>query len=102
MSQKKKHTPKISEKKRLANQRNAQKSTGPRTAEGKAKSAQNARTHGLFCQEIVLMTEDRSLFIDLRREFIRLRHRNCAFAQSHLHRREQVDLIQGADLRGRS
>jgi hypothetical protein len=31
----------------LANQANAQHSTGPRTEEGKAKSAQNHRTHGL-------------------------------------------------------
>ena len=30
-----------------ANRRNAQRSTGPRTAAGKAKSAQNARRHGL-------------------------------------------------------
>jgi len=33
--------------KRLANQRNAQKSTGPRTADGKAKSALNSAKHGL-------------------------------------------------------
>jgi len=28
------------------NKRNAQRSTGPRTQAGKARSAQNARTHG--------------------------------------------------------
>src|SRR6266446_6901821 len=36
----------ISQKQRAANRANAAKSTGPRTAEGKARSAQNARSHG--------------------------------------------------------
>lgn len=36
-----------SERATLANRRNAQASTGPRTAAGKASSGQNARKHGL-------------------------------------------------------
>ena len=38
---------KTSQKRIEANRRNAQQSTGPRTAQGKAKSAQNSTTHGL-------------------------------------------------------
>ncbi len=35
------------ERQRNANQKNASKSTGPRSAEGKRRAAKNARTHGL-------------------------------------------------------
>jgi hypothetical protein len=41
-----------------ANRSNAQKSTGPRTPEGKAKVAQNALTHGLLAREAVIKGED--------------------------------------------
>jgi hypothetical protein len=61
---------KVSEKKLQANRRNARKSTGPRTLEGKASSSQNARTHGAFCQYVVLETEDATEFNLIRREFI--------------------------------
>ena len=41
-----------------ANRSNAQKSTGPRTAEGKAAVAQNALTHGLMARAAVLQGEE--------------------------------------------
>jgi hypothetical protein len=41
-----------------ANRSNAQKSTGPRTPEGKEKASQNAITHGLFAREGVIRGED--------------------------------------------
>ncbi len=41
-----------------ANRANAQKSTGPRTAEGKAAVAQNALTHGLMARAAVLQGEE--------------------------------------------
>jgi len=37
-----------------ANQANAQRSTGPRTQEGKAAASQNARKHGLACSDETL------------------------------------------------
>jgi hypothetical protein len=40
-----------SEKKKAANRLNSQKSTGPRTARGKANSRRNALTHGLLAQK---------------------------------------------------
>ena len=44
-----------------ANRRNAQRSTGPRTAEGKARSRANALKHGLSGAGIALPGEDRAL-----------------------------------------
>ena len=60
----------ISEKKRAANRANARKSTGPRTAEGKARASLNAITHGLFCKELVLPGESQQVFALLRRLWI--------------------------------
>ncbi len=41
------------EKQINANRQNAQKSTGPKTAEGKATVSQNAVKHGLFAQSVI-------------------------------------------------
>lgn len=49
----------ISEKQLEANRRNAQRSTGPQTAEGKARSSRNNLRHGLTGQVTVLPSEDR-------------------------------------------
>jgi hypothetical protein len=42
----------------VANRLNAEKSTGPRTAEGKAVVSQNAVTHGLLARQAVICGED--------------------------------------------
>src|SRR5205814_621283 len=62
----------FSPRKRAANRRNARKSTGPRTDEGKARAARNAVTHGLFCRAegIVLAGESHADFDALRRDLI--------------------------------
>ena len=49
----------ISEKQLEANRRNAERSTGPTTAEGKARSSRNNLRHGLTGQVTVLPSEDR-------------------------------------------
>src|ERR1043165_3369257 len=57
----------VSEPKRIANRKNAQKSTGPKSKEGKEKSSQNARTHGLFCHALLLPHDDKTIFHTMRR-----------------------------------
>jgi hypothetical protein len=47
-----------SDKKKEANRRNARKSTGPRTPEGKDAVRLNALKHGLLSQEVLLPGED--------------------------------------------
>jgi hypothetical protein len=47
-----------------ANRKNAKKSTGPKTAEGKARSSQNAIKHGLTSRHWVLSDEDKGDFLD--------------------------------------
>lgn len=45
-----------------ANRANARRSTGPRTAEGKARSRMNALRHGLYADSDILPGEDASRF----------------------------------------
>src|SRR5437867_1737116 len=50
--------------KKLTNWVNAQKSTGPRTAEGKRTSAANATKHGLFAKNTPVLEKDRQAFLE--------------------------------------
>ena len=54
------------DKQNEANRRNAQKSTGPRTPEGKARSGQNALKHGLTSRRMVLRDENEDAWIEFR------------------------------------
>ena len=51
-----------SEARLRANRLNAQRSTGPRTAEGKQKSSQNAQKHGLCSTSALLPGEDQATY----------------------------------------
>ena len=55
----------ISDAKADANRRNAQQSTGPRTEEGKARSSQNGRTHGLTAAQLIVPEEERGALQEL-------------------------------------
>ncbi len=45
-----------------ANRRNAQKSTGPRTSQGKAAISQNAVKHGLLARQVIITSESQADF----------------------------------------
>ncbi len=53
-----------------ANRRNAQKSTGPRTPEGKAKSSRNRLVHGLRANKHLILDDDPADFLLLLQDFI--------------------------------
>ena len=50
----------VSEKRIEANRRNAQKSTGPRSIDGRARSSMNALRHGITGQVSIMTVEDRA------------------------------------------
>ncbi|MBN2563451.1 MAG: hypothetical protein JXQ75_21230 [Phycisphaerae bacterium] len=53
-----------SDKQAEANRRNAQKSTGPKTPEGKAICSQNAVKHGLLSRDALLPAESEDAFLE--------------------------------------
>ena len=59
------------EKQIAANRLNAQKSTGPRSPQGKTIASQNALTLGLFSRQILLRDEDPALFDPFYRSLLR-------------------------------
>lgn len=50
------------QKQQLANQKNASKSTGPRSASGKARASRNALRHGILSTHLILPDESREEF----------------------------------------
>jgi Pyruvate/2-oxoacid:ferredoxin oxidoreductase gamma subunit len=60
---------KASARKRAANRANARKSTGPKTAAGKARSALNAVQHGVLAQTALLPGEDEAELEAMAAEF---------------------------------
>ena len=60
----------VSPAKVVANQANAQLSTGPKSEEGKARSAQNALKHGLSSNEVFVKPEEKDLFRQFRHDYM--------------------------------
>ena len=54
-----------------ANRENAQKSTGPRTPEGKKRSSLNALRHGLTGQVVVMPNEDLKAYLDFIQRYVK-------------------------------
>ena len=73
-----------------ANRANAQKSTGPRTEEGKAVSRRNALRHGLTARTVVLELEDPEEFEQFRNRILE------AFAPAEGSERLLTDELAGA------
>jgi hypothetical protein len=55
-----------SDKQIEANRRNARKSTGPKSPEGKDRASNNSMSHGILSREVVLPDEDEATFEELR------------------------------------
>ena len=90
-----------------ANRANAQRSTGPTSAAGKAASARNALKHGLCAEKLVLDEEDGAEFEALRADYV-ARYRPAGLAEARLvdriaqlaFRRERGSTMEAAAWRG--
>jgi len=61
----------ISQRKIEANRRNAEKSTGPKTTEGKAKSAMNSIKYGIYSNKYLIKDESYEEFDNYRRKILK-------------------------------
>ena len=57
-----------------ANRLNSQKSTGPRSVEGKARSSQNALKSGIDAESLIILGEDRAALETLTQEYVERFH----------------------------
>lgn len=53
-----------------ANRLNSLKSTGPRSAEGKARSCRNAMRHGLTSQDLIVRPDEQFLFDEMKSDLL--------------------------------
>ena len=60
---------KLTKKQIQANRECAKKSTGPRTSEGKARSARNALKHGMYAESLLVFGENERLLDEITRQY---------------------------------
>jgi hypothetical protein len=69
----------VSEKQLAANRRNARKSTGPRTAQGRSVSKLNALRHGILSRQVLVRGQ---YFKEEEKELEALQWRKCWWIRS--------------------
>jgi hypothetical protein len=87
---------KLTEKQIQANRERAKKSTGPRTPEGKARSARNALKHGMYAEALLIFGDNERLLAEITRQYFE------DFAPANIHERmllEQMIFAQWRLLR---
>jgi hypothetical protein len=60
---------KLTQKQIQANRERAKKSTGPRTPEGKARSARNALKHGMYAEALLVFGDNERLLAEITRQY---------------------------------
>ena len=100
----------VSERKLIANRRNAQKSTGPKTPSGKSRSSKNAITHGLRAKKIenAVPPSLKAAYETLRQQYLQDYHPTGAiestlldlviFAAWQLYKVREMELFTDIDL----
>ena len=88
----------VSPKQQIANRANAARSTGPRTPEGKARSAQNSRKHGFAAADYtVVRVEELQAVANLRADLVAVYQ---PVNSQELFAIERIALAQQALIRG--
>jgi len=99
MNQEKNSGNTISDRRHEANRRNAQKSTGPRTEVGKARSAQNSYKHGLFSSRLNLDNIETYRYGEIE-EGLKERYQPVGFTEGFLVERIASEMLRYARLLG--
>ena len=81
--------PMSTQKQIKANRKNSRKSTGPKTAEGKAKVSKNAVKHGLFAAEAVVTGENQADYFEYQN------HGECHLDRGEMAARYEVSKWSG-------